>query len=120
MGSGGVMAPVIYKICKASEWAAALALGEYRGSEHDRRDGFIHFSTAAQVRQTAAKHLAGQPGLVLIAADAAALGPQLKWEPARGGDLFPHLYGTLPAAAAQSVTPLPAGPDGTHQFPELG
>ena len=114
------MAQVIYKICRAGEWAEAMAAGEYRGSEHDRRDGFIHFSTAAQMRETAAKHFAGQADLVLVAVDAAVLGGKLAWEPSRGGELFPHLYDVLPTSAALTVTPLPLSPDGQHQFPETG
>ncbi len=115
-----VVAAVIYKICTAGEWAEAMAAGEYRGSEHDRRDGFIHFSTAAQMRETAAKHFAGQGDLVLVAVDPAALGGKLAWEPSRGGELFPHLFDALPTGAAMSVTPLPLAPDGRHQFPEAG
>jgi uncharacterized protein (DUF952 family) len=118
--AGDRVAVVIYKICTASEWAGAVAAREYRGSEHDRRDGFIHFSTAAQMRETAAKHFAGQADLLLVAVDAAALGSKLAWEPSRDGDLFPHLYDVLPVSAATSVTPLPLGPDGLHHFPETG
>jgi len=92
--------------------------GIYRGSAVDRRDGFIHFSTAAQVRETAAKHFAGLPDLVLVSIDDTRLGADLRWEPSRGGALFPHLYAPLPADAATQVTPLPANPDGTHRFPD--
>jgi uncharacterized protein (DUF952 family) len=83
------------------------------------RDGFIHFSTAAQVRETAAKHFAGTEDLMLIAVDADALGDGLKWEVSRGGDLFPHLYGELSLAAVRWVKPLPLGIDQRHVFPEL-
>lgn len=96
----------------------ARTLGQYFGSDDDARDGFIHFSTAAQARATAAKHFAGQDGLMLLAVDAAALGEQLKWEPSRGGDLFPHLYRPLPASAVEASWPLPLGQDGEHEFPE--
>jgi uncharacterized protein (DUF952 family) len=82
----------------------------------DLADGFIHFSTAAQVRETAARHFAGQTGLVLIAVEAGALGSFLRWEPSRGGDLFPHLYGPLPLAAVRWVAPLALGADGVHVF----
>ncbi|MCX7685135.1 MAG: DUF952 domain-containing protein [Acetobacteraceae bacterium] len=85
------------------------------------RDGYLHFSTAAQLRASAAKHRAGVPDLLLVEADAAALGAALRWEPAAGGrrpGLFPHLYGALPLSAVRSVTPLPLGPDGAHLFPE--
>lgn len=108
----------IYKICPAEEWAAAEQSGAFAGSAVDLADGFIHFSTAAQAVETARRHFAGQDGLVLVAVDAAKLGPELKWEPSRGGDLFPHLYGPLPASAARSVSPLPLSEDG-HVFPEM-
>jgi uncharacterized protein (DUF952 family) len=107
----------IFHMCRASEWLAAAAAGVYRGSSQDAADGFIHFSTRAQVVASAAKHRAGQAGLVLLTVDAEALGPALRWEPARGGDLFPHLYGPLPAAAVVRVEPLPLGRDGGHVFP---
>lgn len=111
--------PTIYKICPASIWREAEHSGVFRGSEHDLRDGFIHFSTAAQVAETAAKHFAGERDLVLVRLDAARLGAALKWEPSRGGALFPHLYGELELAAVTKVDALPLGPDGTHQFPPL-
>jgi uncharacterized protein (DUF952 family) len=109
--------PTIYKILSASEWRAAEQAGAFRGSAVDLKDGYIHFSTAAQAVETAAKHFAGQSDLVLVAVDADTLGPALKWEPSRGGALFPHLYGTLPVAAALCVEPLPLGADGRHVFP---
>lgn len=105
----------IYKILAAAEWAHAQAAGVYEGSEHDRRDGFIHFSTAAQAAETAAKYFAGRTDLVLVTVDAAQLA--LMWEPSRGGALFPHLYGPLPIAAVVAVTALPLGADGRHDFP---
>ena len=108
---------MIYKICTAAEWREAERDGVYRGSAVDRQDGFIHFSTAGQAAETAAKHFAGQHDLVLVSVDAAALGDRLKWEPSRGGALFPHLYGDLPLAAVRSVAPLPLGADGRHVFP---
>lgn len=107
----------IYKIMAASEWQAAQAAGVYDGSAHDRRDGFIHFSTAAQAPETAAKHFAGQADLLLLAIDAGRLGDALKWEPSRGGQLFPHLYGPLPAGAVLRVDALPLGANGLHRFP---
>lgn len=110
---------VIYKICPAGLWREAVADGVFRGAPVDLADGYIHFSTAAQARETAARHFAGQSDLVLVAVTVAALGPALKWEPSRGGDLFPHLYGPLPVAAAASVVPLPLGADGSHVFPPL-
>ena len=110
---------VIYKICRPQEWHEAERDGVFRGLPVDVRDGFIHFSTAEQVAETAARHFAGADGLVLIAVDAAKLGGALKWEPSRGGALFPHLYGTLPLDAVTWTAPLPLGRDGRHVFPEL-
>ncbi len=110
---------LIYKIMPATEWRAAEAAGAFHGSAVDRKDGFIHFSTAAQVVETARKHFAGQDDLVLVAVEADALGDTLKWEPSRGGALFPHLYAPLPTAAARSVEPLPSGAGGQHVFPPL-
>lgn len=108
---------IIYHMCRAPEWAAAQASGSYPGSSQDAADGFIHFSTGSQVVESAAKHRAGQDGLVLLTVDAAPLGDPLKWEPSRGGQLFPHLYGALPAAAVLRADPLPLGSDGLHVFP---
>ena len=85
----------------------------------DRRDGFIHFSTAAQVAETAAKHFAGQNDVLLVSVDATRLGDRLKWEPSRGDALFPHLYGDLDVTAVMRVEPLRLGPDGRHVFPPL-
>jgi uncharacterized protein (DUF952 family) len=113
------VASTIYKICPAAEWRAAREAGRYDGAKVDRSDGYIHFSTAAQVAETAAKHFAGAGDLVLVAVDAAALDGALKWEPSRGGDLFPHLYAALPLAAVRWTKPLPLGADGRHVFPEL-
>ena len=114
------MTPFIYTLVRAADWATAKAAGAYHGSADDRRDGFLHFSDAAQVRASAAKHRAGVPDLLLIAVDPAGLGDALAWEPAAGGKrpgLFPHLYGPLPLSAVATVTPLPLGPDGLHLFP---
>jgi uncharacterized protein (DUF952 family) len=113
------MSGMIYHMCPAEAWQAALRAGEYRGTEDDLRDGFIHFSTAAQIAESARRHRAGQAELVLIAIESAPLGDRLKWEPSRGGALFPHLYGPLDPAEAASVLPLPLGPDGEHVFPPL-
>ncbi|GAA4532910.1 DUF952 domain-containing protein [Chelativorans composti] len=113
------MAKLIYKICPATMWQAAAEEGVFRGAPVDLADGFIHFSTASQVRETAAKHFAGQSGLVLIAVDEGRLGPELKYEVSRGGQLFPHLYAPLPCDAVAWVEPLPLCPDGQHQFPDL-
>ena len=110
---------LIYKICPASLWREAETDGLFSGAPVDLADGYIHFSTAAQARETAARHFTGQADLVLVAVTVAALGPALKWEPSRGGNLFPHLYGPLPVSAAASVVPLPLGADGGHIFPLL-
>ena len=103
----------------ADEWQAAEAAGAYRGSSQDAADGFIHFSTAAQIVESAARHRAGQDGLVLLAVDARRLGGALRWEASRGGQLFPHLYGPLPLDAVIETRPLPLGADGRHVFPPL-
>jgi uncharacterized protein (DUF952 family) len=106
--------PIIYKICETSQWHTAERDGVFRGAPVDERDGFIHFSTAAQVAETAARHFAGAGDLVLVAVDADALAGALRWEPSRGGDLFP-----LPLAAVLWTRPLPLGAGGRHEFPEL-
>ena len=108
---------IVYKICPESLWREAERAGVFRGSPVDLKDGFIHFSTAEQAAETAAKHFAGERDLVLLRVDAARLGDKLKWEPSRGGALFPHLYGDLDLAAVTQVDCLPLGPDGRHQFP---
>jgi len=108
---------MIYHMCRAEEWKNAEADGVYKGSSQDVADGFIHFSTAAQIVASAARHRAGQDGLVLLSVGEQALPDTLKWEPSRGGDLFPHLYGSLPRSAVTAVDPLPLGPDGLHVFP---
>ncbi|MFT3809817.1 MAG: DUF952 domain-containing protein [Micropepsaceae bacterium] len=112
------MTGLIYKIVSGAAWAAAEAAGRFDGATVDLKDGYIHFSTAAQVRETAARHFAGVEGLVLAAFDPAALGDRLIWEPSRGGALFPHLYAALDTALALWVKPLPVGADGAHVFPE--
>jgi len=110
---------LIFKIASKGAWAEALRTGAFAGSEVDRRDGFIHLSDAGQVAETAAKHFKGQDDLVLIAFEAEALGATLKWEPSRGGALFPHLYAPLPAGAALWTKPLVLGADGTPAIPDL-
>ena len=108
---------IIFHMCRSAEWEQALAAGAYNGSSQVAAAGFIHFSTGSQVEESAAKHRAGQDGLVLLTVDGAALGDALKWEPSRGGQLFPHLYGPLPPSAVLRADPLPLGPDGRHVFP---
>lgn len=106
----------IYKILRAAEWAELDAQGETPGAPVDIVDGFVHFSTAEQVAETAARHFAGQDGLILAAFEADALGEALVWEPSRGGALFPHLYGPLRRADVIWHAPLPLK-GGTHVFP---
>jgi uncharacterized protein (DUF952 family) len=107
---------IIYKICRRDEWSAAERERLFRGSPDDLRDGFIHFSTAAQCPGTFEKYFAGQTGLVLVAVDTRALGTALKWEPSRGGALFPHLYGELGLDAVLWCRPLTSVTD----FKQLG
>lgn len=111
------MSTLIYKICPQALWRAAEAAGRFDGAPVDLADGFIHFSDAGQVRETAARHFSGEDGLLLIAVDADALGDPLKWEPSRGNALFPHLYAPLDLSAVRKVEALPLGPDGNHIFP---
>jgi uncharacterized protein (DUF952 family) len=113
------MTDLVFKLVDRAVWQAAEATGGFDGSPVDARDGFIHFSTAAQVRETAARHFAGQGGLVIVAVDAAALGDALRWEPSRGGALFPHLYGPLPLAAVRWAAELPLDAAGCHVFPAM-
>jgi uncharacterized protein (DUF952 family) len=112
--------PKIYKICPETLWREAERDGVFRGTPNDLRDGFIHFSTAAQLAETARKHFAGQDGLLLICIDSDSLGPALTWEPSRGrSERFPHLYGELPLTAVERAVPLPLGDDGLHVIPEF-
>ena len=113
------MERIIYKIATREQWQAAEALGRFDGAPVDLADGFIHFSTAGQVKETAAKHFAGQADLLLISVDTAALGEALTYEVSRGGALFPHLYAPLDLSAVRSVRPLPLLADGRHDFPPL-
>jgi len=114
-----LMSSLIYKIVPRTLWREAERTGSFAGAAVDLADGYIHFSTAAQLCETAAKHFAGQDDLVLVAVDGAALGEALRWEPSRGGALFPHLYAALAVDAALWVRPLPLAEDGRHRFPEL-
>ena len=113
------MTAMIYHMCPAEAWEEAVAAGRYTGTEDDRRDGFIHFSTATQIAESARRHRAGQAGLVLVAVEAARLGDRLRWEKSRDGALFPHLHGPLFVHEATRVAALPLGPDGEHVFPAL-
>jgi uncharacterized protein (DUF952 family) len=109
----------VYKILARSDWDAARRIGWFEGATIDLRDGYIHLSTAAQAPETARLHFAGQVGLVLLRLDAAALGAALKWEPSRGGELFPHLYGPLDCRLVEAVTEIALGADGTPQLGDL-
>ncbi|SCX20438.1 DUF952 domain-containing protein [Agrobacterium rosae] len=111
--------PVIYKIVPTDLWRDAKEAGVFKGAAIDLKDGYIHFSTAAQVKETALKHFAGQDDLLLVAVDGSALGDKLVFETSRGGDLFPHLYAPLPLSAVLWETPLTLDDDGAHQFPEI-
>ena len=113
------MTRMVYHMCRADAWEEAVKAGVYRGSPQDLADGFIHFSTAEQVAESARRHRAGERDLVLVAVEDTMLGARLRWEPARSGDLFPHLYGPLDPSEAASVRPLPLGSDGLHRFPPL-
>jgi uncharacterized protein (DUF952 family) len=110
---------IIYKIVPQPLWAKAEKTGVFEGAAIDLTDGYIHFSTAPQVAKTAALHFAGQNDLLLVAVDGGKLGELLKFEPSRGGDLFPHLYATLPLDTVLWATPMPLGPGGIHVLPEL-
>jgi uncharacterized protein (DUF952 family) len=109
----------VYRLLSAEVWERAQREGTFRGTEHDLRDGFIHFSAAEQVVETAARHYARQQALLLLWVETARLGPALRFEPSRGGALFPHLYGELPVSAVVRAEPLPLAEDGTHRFPAL-
>ncbi|WP_153771033.1 DUF952 domain-containing protein [Labrenzia sp. CE80] len=110
---------LIYKIIPRSLWQSAEAVGEFKGAPVDLADGYIHFSTAEQARETAAKHFAGQDDLLLAAFEADDFGEAMKWEPSRGGALFPHLYAILATNKAKWVRDLPLGETGAHVFPDL-
>jgi uncharacterized protein (DUF952 family) len=110
---------LVFKIVGAAEWRVAEVAGAFKGSDVDRADGFIHFSSAAQAPATAEKWFKGRTDLMLVAIQSRALGQDLKWEPSRGGDLFPHLYGPLPLSAVVWSRPLSLGIDGLHRFGDL-
>ena len=113
------MNPTIYKITPRDLWREAEDKGVFEGAPVDHADGFIHFSTAEQAQETAAKHFRGQDHLLVVAIDVDALGDKLVYEPSRGGALFPHLYGPLPLSSVRWVKPLPMNADGSHTFPEF-
>lgn len=106
----------IYKILPRAEWAAAQAAGRFLGSAIDLDDGYIHLSTAAQAQETARRHFAGLADLVVLEVEGDDLGEALRWEPSRGGDLFPHLYGPLAAADVRAAHEAPLGDDGAPRI----
>jgi len=108
----------IYHMCRFDEWQMALSVGVYPGSSQDIADGFMHFSNAEQIKDSAAKHRAGQNNLVLLTVDTDVLGNGLKWEPSRGGALFPHLYGPLLVDQVMRTDALNLNEAGAHVFPD--
>lgn len=110
------MTRVAYKLVDRTEWAAARAAGTYAGSAIDLADGYIHLSGADQLAETARRHYAGRSELMLVVVDLRSLGAALKWEASRGGALFPHLYASLPVAAATVERPLSVDEDGVMRF----
>jgi len=111
--------PTIYKLCPATLWPDREETDVFAGSPIDHADGYIHFSTADQVKETAALYFRGETDLLLVAVDAGRLGPALRYEASRGGALFPHLYSALPLSAVLWARPLSVGADGLHSFPDL-
>ncbi|HEY5676732.1 MAG TPA: DUF952 domain-containing protein, partial [Myxococcales bacterium] len=109
----------IYKILPRAEGEAARASGGFEGSAVDRRDGYIHFSTAGQAPETARRHFHGQADLVVLEIEADDLGEALRWEPSRGGALFPHLYAALDVRLVRGVTEAPLDPEGIRQLGAL-
>ena len=107
----------IFHVCPRPLWEEAQARGAYYGRPADHKDGYIHCSTAEQLRASTAKHAAGQSDLVLLSLDPARLGDSLRWEPARQGDLFPHIYGGVPLSAVLRADPLPLDSSGQHVYP---
>jgi uncharacterized protein (DUF952 family) len=109
---------MIVKVLRTDEWAGFEREGRFEGAPVDVSDGYIHFSTPAQVAETVAKHFNGEHALELLAVDPASLGAGLRWEPSRGGQLFPHLYGVFEMDHVLWHETLPIGPNGLHIFPE--
>lgn len=101
----------LFRICRQDEWEAVRAGAAYRGSDMDRRDGFIHLSSGPQVLETLQTHFRGVSDLVVLRIDPSSFGPSLRWEPSRGGGLFPHLYGALPLSAVLEIIPVPEDAD---------
>ena len=108
----------IYKICTQSEWNTAVEQNWFIGSADDLRDGFIHFSTMSQLAETIRRHFSNRHDLLVVAVNVDTPGDALKWEPSRGGELFPHLYGPLKVESALYAAPLAINSDGTVQLPD--
>jgi len=111
------MSEIIYKVVRTAEWDSAREAGVFNGSTDDKRDGFIHLSRAAQLRTTLEKHFAGEDGLLLVSLDMGRFGPELRWEPSRGGEYFPHLYGPLKLTLVYCVVPIHHDSDGRAILP---
>ena len=109
---------LIYKVCNNNEWKKALEVGCYKGSEIDIKDGYIHFSTKEQLKETVDKHFKKQENLIIITFNTTDLVENIKWEPARNGDLFPHYYGFIDINFAHNIYSLELGTDGIHKFPK--
>lgn len=110
---------LIYKILPRAEWTEAQSKGRFEGSAIDHADGYIHFSTGAQAQETARRYFSGKADLMVLVVEANHLGPDLKWEPSRGGDLFPHLYGALDCARVLEARAAPLADDGVPQLGDL-
>lgn len=112
------MTETIYKLADAALFEAARKSGSFTGMPVDHADGYIHFSTATQLVETIRKHFAGKRDIVLFAVDSDAVAADLRWEPSRGGALFPHLYAPLPMSAVTAHAPLAIAADGAAELPE--
>jgi uncharacterized protein (DUF952 family) len=110
---------LIYHLARKADWTVAEQSGAYNGGATDKRDGFIHFSTAAEIETSAGLYCKGMTDLLLIAVDSTSLGPELRWETSRDAKSFPHVYGAIQPEHVVSVSPLPLGADGRHKFPQL-
>ncbi len=117
LGVLSAMSEIIYKVVRTAEWDSAREAGVFNGSADDKRDGFIHLSRAAQLRTTLERHFAGEDGLLLVSLDMGRFGPELRWEPSRGEEYFPHLYGPLKLALVHCVVPIHRDGDGRPILP---
>lgn len=110
------MDPSLYKVVSCEDWQQAVSAGVFRGFGIDLEDGFIHLSTGDQVKDTVRRYFSGRTDLMLVSIDSSGLGQTLRWEPSRGGALFPHVHGTIPMSAVLQAEPLPLGEHGEHYF----